>query len=978
MRLTAPAFEPAGATVSIVFDGQPVQALDGETIAAALSAAGIVALRQTRDGERRGLWCGMGACQDCLVTVDGRASQRACMTKVAEGMQVASAQPQASARAALVAPAEGDVPQTRVPDILVVGAGPAGLSAARAAALAMPDAARAGRIIVLDERPQPGGQYHKPLAPSHRPAPGHRPDRQFRDGAALRETSIAAGVEIVSEASVWGAFARDEIAALVGGRAALFRPRQLILAPGAYERPVPIPGWTLPGVTTTGALQTLTRAYRVAPGRHAIVAGNGPLNLQTALELAAGGVKVVAVVEAAPRPDARRIAALARMAATAPGLLADGARMMARLAARGIPVLWGAQVVAALGEDRFARATIRMADGTIRVLEADTLALGHGFVPATELARMLGLRHRFVDRHVGYMATDTDACGRTSLDAVFVVGDGAELGGARVAAARGTLAGLAAAEALGGRIDQTARRAAIRDLARAQAFQDALWRLYAAPAFDIAAIADDTILCRCESLTAGRLRALAQGDGTSTGALKKLSRAGMGRCQGRYCAATVARLLNHETGAPLDEFAFFAPRAPARPVPVAALAFEKSEWGGHKALTPPPPAAARCARTSSSGDHRADILVIGGGVLGSCVAYYLAREGLDVMVAERDEVNLQASGANAGSLHVQLLSFDFGAKAEAGGGPAAQTLPLGPEAVRLWQEIARDTGSDLEIAIPGGLMVAETERELGFLRAKVALERSYGIDAELIDAATLRAMAPALSDRFLGAEFCPMEGKINPLTATYAVAAGARAAGARYLAGADVTALRRDATGFLAQTSAGGIRAGRVVIAAGAWSPRLSRMMGIDLPVRGAPLQMIVTEQAPPMIEQLVAHADRHLTMKQLKAGGVLIGGGWTATADMSSGVSRTLRSSLEGNLWVARRVLPALDGLHVLRSWAGMNVNIDGAPILGEAPGVPGLFHAVTSNGYTLAPVVGRITADLLRGGRTTRAITPYTLARF
>jgi len=370
--------------------------------------------------------------------------------------------------------------------------------------------------------------------------------------------------------------------------------------------------------------------------------------------------------------------------------------------------------------------------------------------------------------------------------------------------------------------------------------------------------------------------------------------------------------------------------------------------------------------------------VIGGGALGSCTAYYLAREGFDVLVAERDEVNLQASGANAGSLHVQLLSFDFGTKAEAGGGPAAQTLPLGPEAVRLWQEIARDTGSDLEIAITGGLMVAESERELGFLRDKVALERSYGIEAELIGPDALRALAPGLSDELIGAEFCPMEGKINPLTATYAVANGARAAGARYLLGADVTGLAREGSRYVATTSAGTIRAGRVVIAAGAWSPRLSRMLGIELPVRGAPLQMIVTERAPKLLDQLVAHADRHLTMKQLAAGGVLIGGGWTATADMTTGVSRTLRPSIEGNLWVARRVLPALDGLHVIRSWAGMNVNIDGAPILGEAPTMSGLFHAVTSNGYTLAPIVGRITAELMRNPRSNRHLAPFTLERF
>jgi D-hydroxyproline dehydrogenase subunit alpha len=977
MRLVNPTFEPATPTVEISFDGRTLTALAGESVAAALSAAGIVAYRKLHSGAPRGLWCGMGACFDCLVTIDGKASQRACLAKVSAGLRIESAPPAADAIAPLVPP-PGDAPREHGVDVLVVGAGPAGLAAAIAAARRLPEAASAHRIAVLDERPQPGGQYFKQLAPSQRFAGDRFPDRQFRDGAALLRRGREAGVTILSDATVWAAFANDEVAALVEGRAVLFRPRQLIIAAGAYERPVPIPGWTLPGVMTTGALQTLARAYRVAPGQRVIVAGNGPLNLQTALELVEGGVEIAAVVETARKPALGDWATLARLALAAPDLAWDGRRMLARLARRGVPVLWESSVVAAEGDDRFARAVIRRADDTRESMTADVLALGHGFVPSTELPRMLGLRHRHVDRHVGYMAPAVDASGRSSDPAVFVIGDGAELGGARIAQARGTLAGAAAAQALGAIGDDAETRAAQAALAKAQRFQDALWQLFAAPRFEIGAVADDVVLCRCEALTAGQLRATIRDGAQAMAALKKLTRAGMGPCQGRYCAATIARLLAHEVQSPLDEFAFFAPRAPAKPVPLLALAFEKPEWGGHKAVTPPPPAVARCAVTRDAGTHRADILVIGGGILGSCTAYYLARSGFDVLVAERDEVNLQASGANAGSLHVQLLSFDFGSKAEAGGGPAAQTLALGPEAVALWREIERESGEDLEIAITGGLMVAETERELGFLREKVALERSYGVEAEMIDAATLRRMAPAVSQKMIGGEFCPMEGKINPLTATYAVARGAREAGARFLVGADVTSLARDGGGFIAETTAGTIHAGRVVIAAGAWSPRLSRMLGIDLPVRGAPLQMIVTERAPKLLDQLIAHADRHLTMKQLAAGGVLIGGGWTATADMTSGIARNLRPSIEGNLWVARRVLPALDGLHVIRAWAGMNVNIDGAPILGEAPGVPGLFHAVTSSGYTLAPIVGKITAELMRNPRSNRHLAPFTLERF
>ena len=141
---------------------------------------------------------------------------------------------------------------------------------------------------------------------------------------------------------------------------------------------------------------------------------------------------------------------------------------------------------------------------------------------------------------------------------------------------------------------------------------------------------------------------------------------------------------------------------------------------------------------------------------------------------------------------------------------------------------------------------------------------------------------------------------------------------------------------------------------------------------------MIVTEPAPPLVSHLIAHADRHLSMKQAATGGLIIGGGWTAAFNEHMRFNHAERSSIEGNLWVANQVLPAVAGLHVLRCWAGMNVNIDGAPIIGEVPGVPDFFNAVTSNGYTLAPIVAKLVTDLLVHGRTDIDISPYLLDRF
>ena len=510
-------------------------------------------------------------------------------------------------------------------DVLVVGAGPAGLSAARALALAGAD------VIVADERLHPGGQYFKPLAPSHQADPSTL-DRQFRDGAILRQSALLAGVRILSEATVWAAFSPHEVAAIVAGRSTLFRPKRLVLATGAYEQSLPVPGWTLPGVLTVGGLQTLARSYRVAPGQRIVVAGNGPLCLQTAAELLDGGANVVAVLEAASRPGLARWRDLLAAASAEPGLLIEGLGLANRL--RGL-LHWDRRVTRLVGEGRVQR--VEAGDLSI---DADIVALGYGFASSSELARALGCAHRFVPRGSGSMETLTNAEGRTSIGEVFAIGDGARFGGAHAARAQGIVAAAAIAADLGLKVPQPT--AARRTLGRSARFQAALWRLFEAPPFDPGAIDDSAIVCRCEEVTAGELRQqIAAGYDTPAG-LKRKCRVGMGRCQGRYCAAVVARMTTDK----VDEFGLFAPRPPAKPVPIHALSVEQAEWSGHKDFVPPD--MARPRETAPLPVETVDTLVIGGGVAGSCLAYWLAHEGIETLVVERDEVNLQASGANAG------------------------------------------------------------------------------------------------------------------------------------------------------------------------------------------------------------------------------------------------------------------------------------------------------------------------------------------
>jgi D-hydroxyproline dehydrogenase subunit alpha len=956
MRLTNPTITPAGAPLTITFQGEAIPALAGETVAAALSAAGHLTFRHTPSGAPRGLHCGMGACFDCVVTINGKGGQRACMTTVAPAMRVTDD----VGDAPLTPPPTGIAAEEQAPDLLIVGAGPAGLSAAIAAAEA------GASVVVLDERSAAGGQYAKPLAPSHRDA---APDAQARIGDTLRARAAAGGVTILHNATVWGGFAADEIAAVVAGRAVTFRPRRLVIATGAHEAPVPLPGWTLPGVMTTGAMQTLVRTQRVTPSPRVLIAGSGPLNLQLAVEMLRAGVKPLAVIEAAPRPSLGAVRAAWRMARTAPDLLRDGIAMLVALRRAGVPVLYGARVVELEGDTAVRAARVETPAGERRIA-ADVVALNMGFQPEVGLARALGATHRFVDRGLGHLATETNVKGQTSVGGVFAVGDGAAIGGSRVAMAHGRLVGHSALREIG--FSPPVDTAARVELARAQAFQDALRILYPPPAPRLDLLRDDTVVCRCEEVTAGRLRQEIAGGLTGLAALKKATRAGMGRCQGRFCAATIARLCPDSPTEP----GFAAPRAPLRPVPASALMFEAPEFDAVLMARPAPPAFRQPVPPLAAETRHCDILVIGGGILGLSCAYFLAAEGADVMLADRDQAAMAASTANAGSLHVQLLAYDFTNETPEDGGPAAHTLPLAPRSIALWKRIGAEAGETLGIRTEGGLMLAEDEAGLDWLRRKSAMERRHGIESHILGANELRDVAPEIAETMIGADFVPAEGYGDPLRGTQALLKLAQAAGARLLRGAEVLAITRDGAAWRISTGKGDIVAGRVVNATGPWAGRIGAMVGLDLPVTGTVQQVIVTEPTGPLMRHLVAVAGRHLSLKQQANGSLLIGGGWFGAFDPESGRTSNLRRSIEANLWVCGRALPALSRLSILRAWTGINPAIDRAPLLGEAPGLPGFFNCVSANGYTLGPELGRLTAmAVLRR----EAIDPrYTLARF
>jgi glycine/D-amino acid oxidase-like deaminating enzyme len=960
-----PATAVNDARLTIRVDGVAHRVDVGSSVAAALAGLGRNDFSTDVAGHRRGLFCGMGVCHDCLVTIDGHAGQRSCMMPVKDGMSIERqpARPDiAGGGLADLRPVPESLPVITM-DLLVVGAGPGGLSAAIAAASA------GASVTVVDERHTSGGQFYKqPNTQSARLALAG--DGQAAAGAALIAQAKALNVTILSEVTVWGAqhdTDRQTVVACLGPAGAFqCKPRMLVVGTGAFERPAPVPGWTLPGVMTAGAAQTLLRSYGTLPGKRILIAGNGPLNIQVAAEVVKAGGEVVALAERARAPWGRPSKALSLLWSD-PALAVKGMKELARLEKASVTPAWQTRIVEIRGEGRVENAVLVGPRGE-SVVEADTVLLGGDFVASNELPRLLGCAHEVAAD--GTLRAVCTLDGESSLKHVHIVGEASRFEGAHVAMAEGQLAGRAIATKLGMATDRVP--ASSRKLARARKFQNALWRVFS-PGVDEVHLPDQTLACRCERISIGTLEHVV-GDGPpDIATLKRLTRAGMGRCQGRYCNRTLTAL----AGRPASEVeGSLAPQMPLRPVPLAALAVEKPEWGGHKrALLPerpplrhPDPLPVRDAAT----------VIVGAGIAGLSVAMFLAEAGEDVVVVERAYPGGLASGGNAGSLHAQLLSFDHGARAEGGGGPAARTLPLQRDSILLWQELERKLGLDFEMKITGGLMVAETEAHLRFLEEKTRVERANGIDCHVIGRAELRRLEPALSEEMIGAAYCLQEGKINPLIATRYIHDAAVAAGARVFDRAEVLSIRREAAAFVIETSRGSLRAGRIVNAAGAFASRIGAMLGCDVPVFGAPLQMVVTEAAAPAISHLVAHADRHLTLKQAANGNFIIGGGWTAGLDPVHSHPRPLLSSLEGNLWVAQHVVPGLRKLHVIRSWAAMNINIDGAPILGEHPAIPGFFNAVTSNGYTLGPIVGRLTAELVAGRKPDRDLSEFSISRF
>ncbi|MBM3601532.1 MAG: FAD-binding protein [Alphaproteobacteria bacterium] len=451
-------------------------------------------------------------------------------------------------------------------DLAIIGAGPAGMAAAALAAGHGLD------VVVYDENQAPGGQIYRGFeaVAADRAADLDFLGDSYRAGLAIAHAFRASRARYQPSTSVWLIQKDRTIGISHAGRARMVEARRILIATGAMERPVPIPGWTLPGVMTVGAAQTALKAAGLVPRGPVVLGGKGPLLYQLAAQYLGAGVTIAAILETGARP----LAALPHLVQAwwRTDYLEKGLALLRQIKNAGVTIIKNVSGLRAIGDGKLDAVEYRCG-GTVQRIAAPLLLLHEGVIANVQLTMAIPAAHRWDEAQRCWHPV-VDEYGDTDLEGIAVAGDGAGIGGAEAAASMGRLAALAAVHALGKISDGEFREIGYdlqRERRRYLAGRPFLDALYPPPAV-AAALADDTLVCRCEEVSAGEIRRAVALGCTGPNQTKSFTRAGMGPCQGRMCGLTVAEVIADRLDRPMAEVGYYRIRPPIKPLTVGELA----------------------------------------------------------------------------------------------------------------------------------------------------------------------------------------------------------------------------------------------------------------------------------------------------------------------------------------------------------------------------------------------------------------------
>lgn len=370
--------------------------------------------------------------------------------------------------------------------------------------------------------------------------------------------------------------------------------------------------------------------------------------------------------------------------------------------------------------------------------------------------------------------------------------------------------------------------------------------------------------------------------------------------------------------------------------------------------------------------RQADVIVVGGGVMGTATAFFLRQRGLSVILIERDMVGRHASGTNFGNVRRQ--------------GRFLPQLPLANRSRAIWGRLPELIGEDVEFLPAGHLRVSYRPEDAANAERYAADCRPYGLELELLSGNMLRDRFPFLGSQVVLGSYSPTDGHANPRLAAPAFARAARRAGAVIHEGVGVVSVAKAGEDFVVATdTAGEFRAPLLQISAGAWGDQLSVQFGEPVPLVPRGPQMGVTEPLAyalePTLGVVTSRPEEGIYLRQVKRGNVVFGGCFRGTADRDTRLAKFNPAVLLHQLGELRRVVPALANAHVIRTWSGIEGYMpDDIPIMGPSATTPGLYYAFgfCGHGFQLGPGVGDVMAELLATGTTTTPLDPFNIKRF